>query len=181
MNKLVSLIHTTYPVVQGPMLGVTTPEMVAAVSNGGGLGSLPVGGLSPETTRELIRKTKGMTTGPYAVNLFAHRVPDTVDEAGLARMQDYLERYAGERQLPFTRRTAGELRFYSYREQLEILLEEQVPIVSWTFGILAPDVIGQLKARGVLLIGTATMGGTVGGQGAQGRNRGNFAGPGEGH
>jgi nitronate monooxygenase len=47
-NTLTNLLKITYPIVQAPMLGVTTPAMVAAVSNAGGLGSLPVGGLSPE-------------------------------------------------------------------------------------------------------------------------------------
>ncbi len=82
------------------MLGVTTPQMVAAVSNNGGLGSLPVGGLSPEATRELIRKTRSLTAGPYAVNLFAHETPDRVEEKALEQMQEFLERYAREKTLP---------------------------------------------------------------------------------
>ncbi|TWW01606.1 nitronate monooxygenase [Chitinophaga pinensis] len=45
-NELSALLDIDYPIIQAPMLGVTTPEMVAAVSEKGGLGSLPVGGLS---------------------------------------------------------------------------------------------------------------------------------------
>ncbi|MES1216718.1 MAG: nitronate monooxygenase, partial [Bacteroidota bacterium] len=70
-NELTRLLKVTYPIVQAPMLGVTTPEMVASISNEGGLGSLPVGGLSPETTKELIKKTKALSGKPFAVNLFA--------------------------------------------------------------------------------------------------------------
>jgi len=138
------------------MLGVTTPEMAAAVSNASGLGSLPVGGLSPETTRELIRKTKGLTTAPFAVNLFVHQVPDAIDEVGLQRMQDYLEKYAQEKKLPFTRRNAPEFTFYTYQQQVDILLEEQVPIVSFTFGIPTPEIMTRLRKAGIVLIGTAT-------------------------
>ena len=156
MNKVVSLLHTVYPLVQGPMLGVTTPEMVAAVSNGGALGSLPIGGLSPGAARELIRKVKQLTSGRYSVNLFAHRVPPAIDETGLDRMQDYLEQYTKERKLPFTRRGVAEFRFYSYEEQVDVLLEERIPVVSFTFGVLAPEIIERFKANGVLLIGTAT-------------------------
>ncbi|SHN46070.1 Nitronate monooxygenase [Chitinophaga sp. CF418] len=58
------------------MLGVTTPEMVAAVAEQGGLGSLPVGGLSPDRTRALIQKTKSITGKPFAVNLFVNEVPE---------------------------------------------------------------------------------------------------------
>ena len=138
------------------MLGVTTPEMVAAVSDSGGLGSLPIGGLAPDVARQLIRKTKSLTSSPWAVNLFAQDIPDQIDEAALQRMQDYLEGYAKQRSLPFTKRTVGEFRFFSHREQLDVLLEEDVRIVSFTFGVLAADVIRRLKERGVVLIGTAT-------------------------
>jgi nitronate monooxygenase len=138
------------------MLGVTTPEMVAAVSDSGGLGSLPIGGLAPDAARDLIRKTKSLTAAPWAVNLFAHDIPAGIDEKGLQRMQDYLESYSKQRSLPFNKRTAAEFRFYSYREQLDILLEEMPRIVSFTFGVLAADVVRKLKDRGIVLIGTAT-------------------------
>jgi len=138
------------------MLGVTTPEMVAAVSSSGGLGSLPIGGLAPDVARQLIRKTKSLTSSPWAVNLFAHNIPNHIDEASLQRMQDYLEDYAKRRSLPFNKRTAAEFRFYGYREQIDTLLEEDVRIVSFTFGVLAADVIRRLKEKGVILIGTAT-------------------------
>lgn len=138
------------------MLGVTTPEMVAAVSNSGGLGSLPIGGLAPDVARDLIRKTKSLTSSPWAVNLFAHNIPNHIDEASLQRMQNYLEDYAKRHSLPFKKRTAAEFRFYSYREQIDTLLEEDVRIVSFTFGVLAADVIRRLKENGMILIGTAT-------------------------
>ena len=82
------------------MLGVTTPEMVAAVSNSGGLGSLPIGGLAPDVAGDLIRKTKSLTAAPWALNLFAHDIPAEIDEKGLQRMQDYLESYSKQRSLP---------------------------------------------------------------------------------
>ena len=81
-NAFTTRLKIDYPIIQAPMLGVTTPEMVAAVSNEGGLGSLPVGGLSPEDTLALIRKTKSLTTAPFAVNLF-------VQTFGLLRLTSY--------------------------------------------------------------------------------------------
>ena len=62
------------------MLRVSTPEMVAAVCNEGGLGSLPVGGLTPEATLQVIRKTKTLTDKPFAVNLFAQYTPQYRDD-----------------------------------------------------------------------------------------------------
>jgi nitronate monooxygenase len=57
-NKLTDILKITYPIIQAPMLNVSTPEMAAAISNAGGLGSLPVGGLSPDKTYELISQQK---------------------------------------------------------------------------------------------------------------------------
>ena len=60
-NVFTDRLKIDYPIIQAPMLGVSTPEMAAAVSNECGLGSLPVGGLSPEATRQLFQKTKQLT------------------------------------------------------------------------------------------------------------------------
>jgi nitronate monooxygenase len=54
--------------------------MVAAVCNEGGLGSLPVGGLTPEATLQVIRKTKTLTDKPFAVNLFVQDTPQYRDD-----------------------------------------------------------------------------------------------------
>lgn len=47
-----------YPIIQAPMAGSTTPELVAAVSNGGGLGSIGAGYYTPEKLTEDIKNTK---------------------------------------------------------------------------------------------------------------------------
>lgn len=54
------LSNLPYPIILAPMLGVVTPKMVADVANIGGLGSLPLGGLSPEASRKLIQETRGL-------------------------------------------------------------------------------------------------------------------------
>ena len=95
-NLLTDSLKVDYPVIQAPMLGVSTPEMAAAVSNEGGLGSLPVGGLSPESTRQLIQKTKSLTNKPFAVNLFAHSVP-AYTEKDIEAMRQFLSQMAHKR------------------------------------------------------------------------------------
>lgn len=154
-NRLTQLLGIQYPIVQAPMLGVTSPEMVAAVSNLGGLGSLPVGGLSPEKTLELIKKTKLLTDRPFAVNLFAHDIP-AIDIAYAEKMAGYLQRLGLDNHLEFAPTQIDALKFHSYTEQIQILLDEQIPIVSFTFGVLTDEIVTTFKARGVVLIGTAT-------------------------
>lgn len=154
-NQLINLLKVKYPLVQAPMLGVTTPEMVAAVSNEGGLGSLPVGLQSPEKTLDLIRKTKALTDKPFAVNLFAHDMP-AIDVAAISAIQDKLvvitNRYGLEHPLV----DIEKLQHYSYREQVEILISEHVPVVSFTFGVIDAESIRRLHDAGIVLIGTAT-------------------------
>lgn len=150
------ILPIDYPIIQAPMLGVTTPDMVAAIANAGGLGSLPVGGLSPEKTTDLIRETKAKTNKPFAVNLFTHETTLPVDPAELDAMQDWLAALYAEYGLPFERRGPADFTFYNYRDQVAVLLSEQIPVVSFTFGTLEPAVIDPLKRQGSRLIGTAT-------------------------
>jgi len=154
-NELTTLLNVTYPIIQAPMLGITTPEMVAAIAEKGGLGALPVGGLSPERTRELIRKTKSLTSKPFSVNLFTNEVP-VYSQADVDAMQDFLEKFSAENQLVFERQSPADLKFYHYRDQISILIEEQIPIVSFTFGIIDEESVVKLKQQGIVLVGTAT-------------------------
>jgi nitronate monooxygenase len=65
-----SLLCTRYPIVQAPMAGASTPELVAAVSNAGGLGSLGAALLAPDDLRAAIREIRARTDAPFGVNLF---------------------------------------------------------------------------------------------------------------
>jgi nitronate monooxygenase len=137
------------------MLGVSTPEMAAAVSNEGGLGSLPVGGLSPEVTKQLIRKTKNLTDRPFAVNLFAHEIP-TYTKYDLEPMRKLLLQLANKRGYDLAADDLTNLKFYNHLDQIDILIEEKISLVSFTFGCLDPKSIQTLKQNACTLIGTAT-------------------------
>jgi nitronate monooxygenase len=153
---LPQLLSVTYPIIQAPMLGVTTPAMVAAVANTGGLGSLPIGGLSPAKASELIRATKSKTGKPFSVNLFAHDTTIPADPDAIEHMLDLLETIYKDYAIPFSRPALTNFRFYSFQDQLDVLLHEQIPVVSFTFGLLEPELVAQFKRRGTTVIGTAT-------------------------
>ena len=155
-NILTETLHIDFPFVQAPMLGVTTPEMVAAISNAGALGSLPVGGLPPDKTSALIQKTKSLTGKPFAVNVFANALPFSINQDNWQAMQKLLQKFCGQHELPYQEKTTEELQFFSYEEQVEILIKEKIPVVSFTFGVLSDDSIAALHKNKVQLIGTAT-------------------------
>ncbi|WP_134091282.1 nitronate monooxygenase family protein [Olivibacter sp. XZL3] len=156
MKEFTQLMGIRYPIIQAPMLGVTTPAMVAAVANAGGLGSLPLGGLSPEKALALIKETKAGTDRPFAVNLFAHALISEVNEEHIQKMEDYLEQIHRRHHLPFERKAISDYRFYNHLDQIDVLLDGQVSIISFTFGLPEPDVIERLHAQGIKVIGTAT-------------------------
>lgn len=156
MNRtLADTLQVAYPIIQAPMLGVSTPEMAAAVSNGGGLGSLPVGGLSPDATLQLIRKTKRLTPKPFAVNLFTHDIPVYTDEE-LEPMRQLVLTIAAKRGYPLDAADLTYFTLYNHLDQIDILVEEKIEIVSFTFGCLDSNSIQKLKQNGCILIGTAT-------------------------
>src|ERR1700721_905208 len=71
-NELLNRLCIDLPIIQGPMGGgPSTPELVAAVSNAGGLGSLGAAYLTPDKITETIRQIKALTDKPFNVNLFA--------------------------------------------------------------------------------------------------------------
>ncbi len=68
-GNICEMLGIEYPIIQGAMAWISTPELVAAVSNAGGLGVLATGHLDGEGCREAIHKLKEMTDRPYAVNI----------------------------------------------------------------------------------------------------------------
>ena len=62
-----------HPVIQAPMAGVSTPELAAAVTNSGGLGSLGMGASNTAQARKMIEQAQTLTSGPFNVNVFCHQ------------------------------------------------------------------------------------------------------------
>jgi nitronate monooxygenase len=147
------LLGTRYPIVQAPMAGgFTTPELVAAVSNAGALGSLGGAVLPPEDLRDAIAAVRGLTDRPFAVNLFAPLPPPEIDTEALAAMQAVLAPFRAELGLseapPLSPLPSGLL-----EAQLEVVAGERVPVFSFTFGALPFDAV---REAGSLILGTAT-------------------------
>eukprot|EP01031_Cornospumella_fuschlensis_P015665 gene15665-19145_t len=78
---LTELLGIDIPLIQAPMVGVSTPKLAAAVSNAGALGSIGIGASTPEQARTMIRDTRALTAKPFNVNLFWVR--DCADEVAL--------------------------------------------------------------------------------------------------
>ena len=153
-TPLTEALGIALPIIQAPMAdGITTPELVAAVANAGGLGSLGAGHMQPEEMRQAVRAIRERTDKPFAVNLFAPQAL-AEDAERIIRANELLAPYRKELNLL----PAEALTTYQsyYTEQLGVLFEESVPILSFDFGVPRPREIESLKQRGVKTIATAT-------------------------
>ena len=143
-----------HPIIQAPMGGgPSTPELVAAVTNAGGLGSLAGAYLSPEQITQEIRHTRELTSKAFSVNLFAGGYQER-DDSDAAPMMAHLRQIHSQLGIPPP--ALPTVPPDPFREQLEALLAANVPIFSFTFGIPQPGVLRRVKARGIKIFGTAT-------------------------
>ncbi len=153
MNKLLNLLKIQHPIIQAPMAGgITTPELVAAVSECGGLGSIGAGLLNATALRQTIQNTRKLTQKPFAVNVFIPN-PYQVDVKAMQVWQKYLEPIRQKLNISSPAITQYAPNFDA---QMQVILEENIPIVSFTFGILNSHWLNQLQQQGCVVIGTAT-------------------------
>ncbi|MBX8500817.1 nitronate monooxygenase [Pseudomonas cichorii] len=151
-----SLLGIEHPIIQAPMVGVSTPALAAAVSNAGALGSIGLGASNVDQGRDLIRQTRSLTDKPFNVNMFCHR-PATFDQA---RNDTWLAHIATtfaefEAVAPQTLREIYKS-FVDDRAMLEMLLEERPAVVSFHFGVPSHTWITELKAAGIFTMGCST-------------------------
>lgn len=154
--SFIDRLQLACPIIQAPMAGVSTPELAAAVSNAGGLGSLGVGATDAAGARALVDATRRLTRRPFNVNLFVHAPavgdPDR-ERAWLAAMSAEFARHGAEP--PTSLRTIYRS-FLDDDDMLTTLVELAPPVVSFHFGIPTAERIIALKSAGCLLLSTAT-------------------------
>ncbi len=185
-TSVARLLGTRYPIVQAPMAGgFTTPELVAAVSNAGALGSLGAAILPPDELRDAIAAIRRLTDRPFAVNLFAPLMPPEVDTEAIAAMQAVLAPFRAELGLPEAPLPSPPPPGL-VEAQHAVVAEARVPVLSFTFGTLPFDAA---REAGSVILGTATtvaeavelerlgVDAVVAQSGEAGGHRGTFLGP----
>lgn len=153
---LLDKLGVSLPIVQAPMAGVSTPEMAAAVSNVGGLGSIGIGAMDAASARAAISATRALTDGAFNVNVFVHATPrvDAEREARWLSMLRPLFVQYGAR--PPSSLRAIYSSFADDDDMLQMLVETAPPVVSFHFGLPSPDRVAALRAAGCVLLASAT-------------------------
>lgn len=150
---LTSLLNITHPIIQAGMAGATTPELVATISNEGGLGTIGAGYMSPEQLDDEIDKVISHTKKPFAVNLF---VPEntTINEASITEMHHHLRDYYHKYKIDNP--SINQHNTNHFNSMIDLIISKRVPIISFTFGIPEASIIQKLKAHHIKIIGSAS-------------------------
>ncbi|MCE0759266.1 nitronate monooxygenase [Marinobacter sp. G11] len=154
-NALTALFNVEKPIIQAPMAGVQDYRLAAAVSNAGGLGSLPCAMLGAEALREELKALNEATQQPYNLNFFAHTPPEP-NEQQEANWQQALAPYYKEFGIDPASITAGPGRMPFNEESAAIVEEFRPAVVSFHFGLPKPELLERVKKAGAKVLSTAT-------------------------
>lgn len=154
-NRLLDLLGVELPVIQAPMAGATTPDMVIAVSNAGGLGSLPSALYSEPQLRAALETVRAGTSRPINVNFFSHQTPPEAaarQAAWRRALAPYFVEAGLDPEAPLA--TGGRAPFdAAFAGVVEDLRPE---VVSFHFGLPAPELVERVKRAGAKVLSSAT-------------------------
>ncbi|TMU87499.1 nitronate monooxygenase [Bacillus sp. BHET2] len=153
-NSVSRLLDTEYPIIQAGMAGgVTTPSLVATVSNSGLLGTLGAGYMTPDDMKEAINQIQEQTIRPFGVNLFIPETPVRSEEQ-ITNTRKIMERY--NKELFIKGQESITYPQFDFEKQVEFIINEKIPVCSFTFGAPTKEIVKELKKEGITVIGTAT-------------------------
>ena len=156
-NRFTDRLGIEYPIVQGPLGGLSSQRLTAAVSNFGGLGSFGAHSRTPPEIREVIAEIRSLTSRPFAMNLWVSMEDEgarSSDEAAFNRSLSPLAGHLAE--LGVLRPTYRPYSPIRFEDQARVLLESNVPVFSFIFGIPPREMLEECRAKGIVTIGTAT-------------------------
>ena len=152
------LLGIEYPILQGPFGGgLSSAELVATVSNAGGLGGYGAYALSPQVIVAIDKQIKAATNKPYNLNLWVSDTDAAVDRISdeqYGQAKQVFGRYFDELEIPFPEKPAP---FQSrFGNQLQVVLDIRPKVFSFVFGTLPTDVVEQCHRLGIKTVGAAT-------------------------
>jgi len=154
-RRLLDLLKVEIPIIQAPMAGSDSVELARAVSSTGALGSLGCALLTPDDVREAVRALRRDTARPFNLNFFCHTM-EAPDAAAMERWKEFLRPHYERLGLDIERIAEGRLRL-PFNERMCAVVEEARPeVVSFHFGLPAPNLVERLKRQGIKILSSAT-------------------------
>jgi nitronate monooxygenase len=154
-SDITRLLGTELPIIQAPMAGVQVGAMAIAVSNAGGLGSLPCAMLTPDAMRKELEAIKAGTSKPCNVNFFCHTPPAPNAEREAA-WRKALAPYFKELGIDPASIAAGPGRAPFTAEAADVLESYKPRVVSFHFGLPSPELLARVRSWGSKILSSAT-------------------------
>ncbi len=155
MVTLQAVLGIELPIIQAPMAGVQGSALAVAVSNAGGLGSLPCAMLSPDAMRTELAAIKAQTAKPFNVNFFCHVLPSaSVEREAVWRAS--LSPYYKEFGIDPDNIPVGPGRAPFSSEAADVLREFRPAVVSFHFGLPSAELLARVRAWGSKILSSAT-------------------------
>lgn len=154
-TRILDLLGIDVPIIQGPLAIATTPAMVIAVSNAGGLGSMPAATVSIEQLRDALTTIRQASSRPFNVNFFCHQ-PPAEDKERDRQWKALLEPYYRELGADFDAPTPVSNRAPFDDAACTVVEEFRPKVVSFHFGLPEKSLLDRVKATGAKVLSSAT-------------------------
>jgi len=153
--SLQELLGIELSIVQAPMAGVQGSSLAVAVSNAGGLGSLPCAMLGIDVMRSELAAIKHQTRRPFNVNFFCH-TPPKPDVAREAAWRAALAPFYEEFGIDANAIAAGPGRAPFGADTADVIEEVRPAVVSFHFGLPSADLLARVRSSGAKIFSSAT-------------------------
>jgi nitronate monooxygenase len=154
-QRFLDHLGITLPIIQAPMAGLQTSAMAIAVSQAGGLGSLPTATLSLETLQTELEIIKRATTAAINVNFFVHEIP-TPNADRENRWRQTLSPYFKEHGIDSARIAAGPGRAPFSHAAADVVEPFRPAVVSFHFGLPNEELLARVRSWGSQIWSSAT-------------------------
>lgn len=155
MDRLCALLGLEHGVLQAPMAGAQDATLALAVSNAGALGALPAALLSMEVLRQQLERLGKGTTRPWQVNFFCHSEP-AADSQREDAWRRALAPYYTELGIDVASFASAPQRQPFSHEVADVIEPFRPPVVSFHFGLPAPDLLARVRGWGTKVLSSAT-------------------------
>ncbi len=157
-TRATELLKIKYPIIQGPFGGkFSSSQLVAKVSNLGGMGSFGLHAYTPEEIVEVDKEIKRLTSMPYVLNLWVPLKDDPIDtykNESFDELKKVFAPYFEQMQVSLPEKPHPETQ--NFEQQMEAVLTSGPPVASFIFGLPSREIILELKKRQIIVMATAT-------------------------
>ncbi|MEP6390572.1 MAG: nitronate monooxygenase family protein [Halioglobus sp.] len=154
-SRLLDIVGIELPIIQAPMAGANGAAMAIAVSEAGGLGSLPCAMLDASKTSNELELFRQTTAKPINTNFFCHSPQESTPEES-ALWKDELAAYYTELELDASVESPNNSRAPFSHAMCEIVEQHRPKVVSFHFGLPSPELLSRVKATGCVVLSSAT-------------------------